>query len=87
MAAAAQRTGTMAALAIVAALGGIIAVFSGHPVWGFIIELVAILLGVGGLLRAASPRVSGGILSIVAIVIALIGLGLAVLGMIGALVF
>jgi hypothetical protein len=47
MAAAAQRTGTIAKLAIFAALGGIIAVFSGHPVWGFLIELMAIMLGGG----------------------------------------
>jgi hypothetical protein len=47
MAAAAQRTGTMAKLAILAALGGLIAVFLGHPVWGFFIELMAIMLGGG----------------------------------------
>jgi hypothetical protein len=82
-----QRTGTMAALAIVAAIGGVIATFSGHPVWGLFIALVAILFGVLGLLRAASPRVSGGILSIVAIVFAVIGAGSALLGVVGALAF
>jgi hypothetical protein len=82
-----QRTGTAATLAIVAAIGGVIATFTGHPVWGLIVELVAILLGAIGLLMAASPRVSGGVLSIVAIVIGVVGLGLAVLGMIGTLVF
>lgn len=87
MAAVAQRTGTMATLAIVAALGGIIVVFTGHPVWGFFIELVAIPLGIGGLVMASSPRVSGGVLSIIAILIGVLGLGVAILGMVGALVF
>lgn len=82
-----QQTGTMATLAIIAAVGGFIATFAGHPVWGGIIELIALLLGVLGLLRAASPRVSGGVLSIVAIIAALLGLLLAVLVMLGMLVF
>lgn len=82
---AADRGGTT--LAIIAAIGGMIATFTGHPVWGLVIDLVATPLGVMGLLMAASPRVSGGVLSILAIVVAVIGLGLAVLGMIGTLVF
>ena len=83
----AQQTGMLATLAIVAAIGGMLATFTGHPVWGLIIDLVAIPLGIAGLLMAASPRVSGGVLSIVAIVAAVLGLGLAVLGMIGTVVF
>jgi hypothetical protein len=83
----AQQTGTLATLAILAAIGGMVATFTGHPVWGLIIDLVAIPLGIGGLLTAASPRVRGGVLSIIAIVAAVIGLGLAGLGMIGTLVF
>lgn len=83
----AQQTGTMATLAIIAAIGGFLATFSGHPVWGFLIGLVAIVLGIGGLLRAASPRVGGGILSIVALIVAGIGLILSVLVLVGMLVF
>jgi hypothetical protein len=82
-----QRTGTAATLAIVAALGAWLATFTGHPVWGLILALVAIPLGAIGLVRAASPRVSGGILSIVAIIVAVLGLGVAGLGMVGTLVF
>lgn len=82
-----QQTGTAAILAIVAALGGIIATFTGHPGWGLILELGAIIFGIFGLLRASSPRVSGGVLSIVALVIAVLGLGLAILVMVGMLVF
>jgi hypothetical protein len=37
----------MAKLAILAALGGLLAVLSGHLVWGFLIELMAIMLGGG----------------------------------------
>jgi hypothetical protein len=82
-----QRTGTAATLAIVAAFGGLIATFTGHPVWGLLLALVAILFGAIGLVRAASPRVSGGILSIVAIIVAVLGLGVAGLGVVGTLVF
>jgi hypothetical protein len=77
----------MATLAIVAAFAGIIVVFTGHPVWGLLIEIVAIPLGIGGLVMAASPRVSGGILSIVAIVVAVLGLVVSVLGIVGTVVF
>ena len=83
----AQQTGMLATLAIVAAIGGMMATFTGHPVWGLIIDLIAIPLGIGGLVMAASPRVSGGVASIVAIIVAVIGLGLAVLGMIGTVIF
>lgn len=83
----AQSTGTMATLAIIAALVGFFVIFTGHPLWGLILELIALPLGVLGLLRAASPRVSGGVISIVAIIAAVLGLILAVLVMVGMLVF
>jgi hypothetical protein len=87
LAATPQKTGTAAAIAIIAAIGGIIAVFAGHPVGGFVVELLAIVCGGLGLLMAASPRVSGGIVSIIAIVLGVFGIGMAVLGMIGRAVF
>jgi hypothetical protein len=82
-----QKTGMAATLAIIAAIGGIVLIFAGNPGWGLIVELAAGLLGVIGFFMAASPRVSGGILSIVAIVLAVFGLGMSVLGLIGAMVF
>jgi hypothetical protein len=82
-----QRTGTAATLAIIAAIGGFILIFTGNPGWGLLVELVAGLLGAVGLFMAASPRVSGGLLSIAAMIIAVIGLGISVLGLIGSLVF
>ena len=84
---AAQHTGTAATIAIVAAIGGALATFSGRPVWGLLIELLAIVCGAVGLMMAASPRVSGGIISIISIILGIFGLGLAVLGMLGKIVF
>jgi hypothetical protein len=82
-----QRTGTAATLAIIAAIGGFFLIFTGNPGWGLLAEVIAGLLGVIGLVMAASPRVSGGMLSIAAIVLAVFGLGISVLGLIGSIVF
>jgi hypothetical protein len=82
-----QRTGTAAILAIIAAIGGFIVLFTGNPGWALIVEFAAVALGVIGFFMAASPRVSGAILSIAAIVIAVIGIGVSVLGLIGAILF
>lgn len=76
-----------ATLAIIAAIGGILLIFSGHPGWGLVVELLAIVLGVIGFFMSASPRVSGGILSITAIVIAVFGMGFSLLGIIGGVLF
>jgi len=80
-----QKTGISATLAIVAAIGSYFASFSGHPVIGFLAALTALPLGVVGLVMAASPRISGGILSIIAILLAVFGLGLALLVLLGVL--
>jgi hypothetical protein len=82
-----QRTGIAATLAIIAAIGGIILIFSGHPGWGLVVELLAIVSGIIGFFMSASPRVSGGILSITAIVIAVFGMGFSLLGIIGGVLF
>lgn len=82
-----QTTGTAATLAIIAAIGGFVLIFTGNPGWGLLAELFAGLLGAIGLIMAASPRVSGGMLSLAAIVIAVFGLGLSVLGLVGSVVF
>jgi hypothetical protein len=62
-------------VAIILAIAGIISVFIGHPVWAFFVELAAVVAGAIGFFMAASPRVSGGLMSIVAIIVALLGLG------------
>jgi hypothetical protein len=82
----ASKTGTNAVLAILAAIGSYVATFSGRPVIGLLAALLALPLGVLGLVMAASPRVSGGILSIFAIVLAIFGLGIALLALLGMLI-
>ncbi len=82
-----QRTGMAATLAIIAAVGSYVATCTGHPVWGFVAALISIPLGILGLVFSASPRVGGGILSIASIVLGGIGLVLAILGMVGVMVF
>jgi hypothetical protein len=49
--------------------------------------MIALALGVVGFFMAASPRVSGGLISIAAMIIAVLGLGVSVLGLIGAILF
>jgi hypothetical protein len=82
-----QRTGLAATLSIFAAIGSFIATCAGHPLWGLVAAIVAIPLGVLGFVLAASPRVSGGILSIVAMVLGAVGAIFAVLGIAGVVLF
>jgi len=82
-----QRTGTAAIVAIIAAVAGVVLVFAGNPGWGLLLEVIAATLGAIGFFMAASPRISGGALSVVAIVIAVVGIGLSVLGVIGSAIF
>ena len=56
--------------AILCAVGSLIV---GHAGGKMLLAVVAVVCGLVGMLRAVSPRVSGGILSMVAIVIALLG--------------
>jgi hypothetical protein len=82
-----QKTGTLAVGAIIAAVLSFVLTFAGHPVLGLFSALISIPLGVIGLMTAASPRVGGGLLSIAAIIIGVIAIGVAVLGGIGAIIF
>lgn len=54
-------------IAIVAALGSFVLSAQGRAFWALLAAGVGIIAGLIGALRAASPRVSGGILSIAAI--------------------
>ncbi len=83
----AQNAGTAATVAIVVAVGSFILSFAGRPGWGLLAALVSVPAGVVGLVSSASPRVGGGKMSIAAIVLGLIAIGIAVLGLIGAVVF
>lgn len=82
-----QRTGVAATLSIVAAVVAFIVLFTGHPVWALIVAGFAVLAGILGLISAASPRVSGGVLSILAIVLGVIAFAFAILGTVGAILF
>lgn len=83
----AQRTGTAATVSILASIGSYISTFSGHPVWGLVIALISICFGVIGMVMAVSPRVSGGIISIIAIILGGIGIIVSLLGIIGVILF
>lgn len=74
-----QKVGLAAILSIVAAIGSYVATCTGHPGWGILAALISIPMGIIGFVAAASPRVRGGIISIIAII-------LGVLAIIGALV-
>jgi hypothetical protein len=82
-----EKTGTFATIAIIAAVGSIVLTFIGSPVIGLLAAFAALPLGIIGLVRAASPKVGGGILSILAIVLGILGLGIAVLGIVGVILF
>lgn len=82
-----QKTGAAATVSLVSAILSWIITLAGHPIWGMILGLVAIPAGLIGALMAASPRVGGGLLSVIGIVIGILGLGLAVLGLIGVIIF
>jgi hypothetical protein len=81
-----QRTGALAIAAIVAAVISFIFTFAGHAIVGLFAALISIPLGVVGLVMAASPRVGGGLLSIAAIVLGVIAIGVSVLGLIGGII-
>ena len=74
-------------LALLGAIGGMIMIFAGRPGLGLLLAACAAILGAIGFFISASPRISGGMMSIVAIVIAIFGIGLSVLGVIGSAIF
>jgi hypothetical protein len=82
-----QQKSTVAIVAIIAAIGGVVASFTGHPFWGMFIGLGSIVLGAVGLGLSTSSKISGGILSLAAIVLSVIGLGLSILVAVGILIF
>ena len=82
-----QKTGALATGAMIAAVLSFILTFAGHVVWGFISALISIPLGIIGVLVAASPRVGGGLMSIAAIILGVIAIGVAVVGGVGAMIF
>ncbi len=82
-----QRTGTSATMSIVAAVGSYMLTFTGHPLWGLMSGIVSLPLGFIGMIFAASPRVSGGILSLTAILLGAFAIVLSIMGIIGVIIF
>ncbi len=82
-----QKAGTSATVSILAAIGSYIITFTGHPVWGLIAGAVSIPLGVIGIIMAASPRVSGGFMSLLAIFLGVVATAVAILGIVGVILF
>jgi hypothetical protein len=80
-----QQTSAAATIAIVAAIIGWIVLFAAYPGWSFLLNIIAVVAGIFGLVLAASPRVSGGIASIIGIVLGAVGIILAIFGMAGSL--
>lgn len=81
------RTGTVAVIALISAIGSYVATFTGHPIIGLLAAILAVGLGVVGLVISVSPRVTGGIMSIISIALGVFGIGVAVLGLIGVIIF
>lgn len=77
-----QKTGAFATIAIIAAILSYFFTFSGHTVWGVLAALLSIPFGIGGFIMAASPRVSGGIMSIISILLGVFAIGIAIIAMI-----
>ena len=82
-----QKTGALAIGSIILAILSFVLVFMGHPVLAFVCAVLSIPAGFLGLLMAASSRVTGGIMSILGMMIGAGGLVFAILGMIGAVLF
>jgi hypothetical protein len=78
-----QKTGIAAIISIIAAAGSYYMSLTGSPIIGFILALVSVPLGILGLVLAASPRVSGGLMSIAAIALGGFGMIVAVMAMVG----
>jgi hypothetical protein len=76
------RTSGAAKVALAAAIGGIIATFAGHQGWGLFAGIAAIVFGAIGFLVSISPRVRGGPMSGFAVIIGVVGLVLALIGIV-----
>ena len=69
-------------VAIIAAIGSFYFSTQGREIWGLIAALVAIAAGLLGGLRALSPRVTGGMLSITAVLLGAIAVIVALVALV-----
>jgi hypothetical protein len=70
----AQVRSTVSVVAILCAIGSFVMSARDNEFFGFILALVAIVAGMLGGVRALSPRVSGGMLSIAAVVLGVLAI-------------
>lgn len=69
-------------VAILAAIGSFVLSANGRELWALVAAIVAIGAGMLGGMRALSPRVSGGILSILAVVLGAIAVIVALIALV-----
>jgi hypothetical protein len=50
-------------------------------------SLLAVILGIIGVVSSVSPKVGGGLVSIIAIILGVLDIGVAILGIIGVIIF
>src|SRR3954470_12516373 len=65
---------TTSIVAIACAIGSFVATAQHHAGWGFTLGIVAIVAGALGFLRSVSPRVKGGIISLLSVAMGVIAL-------------
>lgn len=65
---------TASIVAIACAIGSFVLSSQAHVFWGFMTAIIAVLAGLVGFLRAASPRVSGGMISLASVVLGAIAM-------------
>ena len=82
-----QECGVAVLLAVFSAVTGLIIVFAGRPRLGLLFEITAAVLGIIGIVMAAAPLANREVMSIVAIVIAIFGIGVSVLNVTGSTIF
>jgi hypothetical protein len=69
-------------IAIIAAIGSFYLSFKGMGFRGLLVAGIGVIFGLVGFLRAASPRVSGGILSLTAVALSAIGAVVALIAIV-----
>ena len=82
-----QKAGTAATIAIIAAIGSFVLTFTGSPVWGLIVAVLAIILGILGVIMSASPKIGGGLMSSFSVILGIFGVGISILVLVGIILF
>ena len=82
-----QKAGTAATFAIIAAIGSFVLTFTGSPVWGLLVAVLAIVFGIVGVVMSASPKIGGGLMSSFSVILGIFGVGISILVLIGIVLF